>query len=107
MPTVWIPPLMQKLTQGQQQIEVKGTTVREIIVELEESYPGVWARLVDEEEDKIKTVIAVAVDGEIKREGLRKKVGESSELHFLPAMSGGAVRTECDSDPIATSGGAM
>ena len=82
---------MQKLTQGQQQIAVTGTTVREIITELEESYPGMWARLVDEEEDKIKTVIAVAVDGEITREGLRKKVGESSELHFLPAMSGGSM----------------
>ena len=89
MPTVWIPPLMQKLTAGKQQIEVKGATVREIIAELEESYPGVRARLVDEEEDRIKTMIAVAVDGEITREGLRKKVGPSSELHFLPAMSGG------------------
>tara|TARA_B100000686_G_scaffold336476_1_gene406409 strand:+ start:252 stop:548 length:297 start_codon:yes stop_codon:yes gene_type:complete len=96
---------MQKLTKGQHQIEVSGTTVREIITELDASYPGVWARLVDEEEDKIKTVIAVAVDGEITREGLRKKVGESSEVHFLPAMSGGAVRTEGDPVPPATSGG--
>ena len=90
MPTVWIPPLMLKLTAGQQQIAVEGTTVREIIAELEASYPGVRARLVDEEDDKIKTEIAVAVDGEITREGMRQKVGDASEVHFLPAMSGGA-----------------
>ena len=90
MPTVWIPPLMQKLTAGRQQIDVQGTTVREIIAELEASYPGMKARLVDEEDDKIKTEIAVAVDGEITREGMRRKVDAASEVHFLPAMSGGA-----------------
>jgi molybdopterin synthase sulfur carrier subunit len=92
MPTVWIPPLMQKLTEGKGQIEVSGTTMRRVIEELEASYPGMRARLVNEEEDKVRTDIAVAVDGEISREGLRRKVGEASEIHFLPAMSGGRGR---------------
>ena len=92
MPPVWIPPLMQKLTEGKGQIEVSGTTMRQVIEELEASYPGIRARLVNEEEDKVRTDIAVAVDGEISREGLRRKVGEASEIHFLPAMSGGRGR---------------
>ena len=89
MPTVWIPSLMQKLTGGVEQVAVTGTTVRQIIDELEAAYPGFRARLVNEEEDRLRPDIAVAVDGEISNEGMRRKVGESSEVHFLPAMSGG------------------
>ncbi len=84
---------MQKLTEGQQQVEVTGLTLRQVIEELEESFPGMRARLVNEEEDKVRTDIAVAVDGEISREGLRRKIGESSEVHFLPAISGGSCRS--------------
>ena len=89
MPTVWIPSLMQKLTGGVEQVAVTGLTVRQIIDELEAAYPGFRARLVNEEEDRLRPDIAVAVDGEISNEGMRRKVGESSEVHFLPAMSGG------------------
>ena len=89
MPTVWIPSLMQKLTDGREQVEVSGTTVRQIIDELEAAYPGIRARLVNED-DRVRPDVAVAIDGEISTEGMRKKVGESSEVHFLPAMAGGA-----------------
>ena len=90
MPTVWIPPLWRdKLTGGQETVEVLGSTVREIVVELETQFPGIQKRLVDDEEDRIRRTIAVAVDGEMSREGMRKMVGVASEVHFLPAMSGG------------------
>ena len=89
MPTVWIPSLMQKLTGGVEQVAVSGATVRQIIDELEAAYPGFRARLVNEEEDRLRPDVAVAVDGEISNEGMRRKVPESSEVNFLPAMSGG------------------
>ncbi len=88
MPTVWIPSLMQKLTDGREQVEVSGTTVRQVIDELEAAYPGIRARLVNDN-DRVRPDIAVAIDGEISNEGMRRKVGESSEVHFLPAMAGG------------------
>ena len=80
---------MQKLTAGQQQVEVEGaTTVREVVFALDARYPGFKERVLDG--DRIKTEIAVAVDGEIVAAGLRAKVGPQSEVHFLPAISGGA-----------------
>ena len=88
MPTVWIPSLMQKLTGGREQVEVTGETVRQIIDELEAAFPGFRARLVTAE-DRVRPDVAVAVDGEISTEGMRKKVGPTSEVHFLPAMAGG------------------
>ena len=80
---------MKKLTDGVGQVEVSGATLRQVVEELETNYPGIRARLVDEEEDRVRTDIAVAVNGEISREGLRRKVDEGSEIHFLPAISGG------------------
>ncbi len=87
MPTVWVPSLMQKLTGGNGQVEVKGETVRQIIEELEATYPGFKDRLC--EDDRLKPGMAVAVDGEVNNEGMRRKVPSNSEVHFLPAISGG------------------
>lgn len=87
MPTVWIPPLLQKLTGGQEQVQVDGVTVREVIAGLDQAFPGIRDKLC--EDDRFRAGIAVAVDGEITPEGLRQKVGPASELHFVPALSGG------------------
>ncbi len=87
MATVFIPSLMQELTDGRQQIEVSGSTVREIINMLEESHPGIKNRLMDG--FKLKGNVTVAVDGEVSPIGVLAKVQENSEVHFLPALGGG------------------
>ena len=78
---------MQALTGGNDRVEVAGSTVRQVVDNLEAEYPGIKDRLV--EDHRIKPNIAVAVDGEITPLGLLEKVGESSEVHFLPAIGGG------------------
>ena len=78
---------MQKLTEGRHQIAVEGETVRQVVDALDALYPGFKDRIV--EDDRIKTEIAIAVDGEIVTAGLRAKVGPESEVHFLPALAGG------------------
>ena len=87
MANVFIPSLMQKLTDGEATVTVEGQSVREIINNLDEMYPGIKERLVDK--FKIKTGITVAVDGEISPIGILAKVGSDSEIHFLPAVGGG------------------
>ena len=87
MATVFIPSLMQNLTEGRHQVEVQGSTVRQIIESLESEYPGIKARLVDN--GRVKPNISVAVDGEVTPLGMLEKVGETSEVHFLPAIGGG------------------
>ena len=90
MPTVWVPaPWRDKLTEGRQQVEVEGATVRQVIEALEARYPGFRQRIVDEETGRIRPGIAVSVDGEVSAEGMRRQVGASSEVQFLPAISGG------------------
>ena len=87
MATVFIPSLMQKLSDGNNSVQVEGATVRQIVNNLDEIYPGFKDRLV--EDDRIKGNISVAVDGEITPLGMLEKVGENSEIHFLPAIGGG------------------
>tara|TARA_Y100001960_G_C14562417_1_gene771460 strand:- start:651 stop:920 length:270 start_codon:yes stop_codon:yes gene_type:complete len=88
MATVFIPSLMIDMTSGKQRIEVPGSNVRDIINSIDKLYPGVKGRLV--ENYKIKPNISVAVDGEISPLGILEKVGPNSEVHFIPAVGGGA-----------------
>ncbi len=89
MPEVWIPPKLQQLTGGKQQVQVEGSTVRQVINNLERQYPGVKEFLCDEAEEDLIPGLAVIVDGEASQLGLLERVGEDSEVHFLPALGGG------------------
>jgi len=79
---------MRSLTGGKSQVEVEGSTVRELVDALEARYPGVAERIV--EEGRIRPGLSVAVDGIVGNKGLREPVGPNSEVHFVPAMTGGA-----------------
>ena len=87
MPRVFIPPLLQRFTSGKDLVEVDGSTVREVVLNLEAEYPGIRDRIC--QEDRIIPSIAVAVDGQISNEGMRRKVESESEVQFLPAIGGG------------------
>ena len=87
MPTVWIPALLRHLTQEQETIHVVGTTLLEVIDELDTQFPGVKARLCDG--DRLRPGLAVVLDTQVVRGGLSEAVPEKSEVHFIPAIGGG------------------
>ena len=87
MATVFIPTMLQKMAEGVKQVELEAKNVRQVIEELDRLYPGMKDKLV--EEGAIRPNLAVAVDGEVARMGLLQKVGENSEVHFVPAIGGG------------------
>ena len=89
MATVWIPPLMRSLTDNEQKVEVPGETLRDVIDNLDDRFPGIKDRLM--EEGRVRPSIAVAIDGEVNNEGvsLSASVAGDSEIHFVPAISGG------------------
>lgn len=93
MAVVWIPALYRDLTGGETTATVPGDTVREVIENLEAHYPGVKARLYRDDEERLRPGVTVVVDGMVIRGGgraLREPLRETSEVHFLPAISGGA-----------------
>jgi molybdopterin synthase sulfur carrier subunit len=87
MPTVWIPPLLRELTGGQETVAVPGATVRQVIEHMEETYPGIRARLC--EGDRLRPSLSVIVDGQVSRRGLGQPLDETSEVHFVPVVGGG------------------
>jgi len=88
MAVVWIPSLLQRLTDGQDKVRVSGATLRQVINSLDEAHPGMKERLVDEE-GRFQEGIAIAIDGEVTNLGLLERVGEDSEVHIIPAIGGG------------------
>ena len=89
MAEVWVPPKLQQLTGGKQQVQVEGTTVRRLINNLELQFPGIKEFLCDEGGDELIAGLSVIVDGEVSVLGLLEKVQENSEVHFLPSIAGG------------------
>ncbi len=75
---VWIPSLHRDLTAGAETVSVPGETVGDV---------GFDARLC--EEGKLRPNIAVAVNGEVVHRGLSQRLNGPSEVHFIPALSGG------------------
>lgn len=87
MATVFIPSMLQSLTRGVKQVDCDARTVRQVIQQLEELFPGIMDRLVDD--GQIRPNLAVAIDGDVAIMGMLEKVGENSEVHFVPAIGGG------------------
>lgn len=87
MAVVWVPALLRDLTGGSELLHVSGGTVGELIDAMDRQYPGVKERLL--EGDRLRGAIAVVVDGAVSVKRLRQKLDENSEVHFLPAISGG------------------
>ena len=89
MAQIWIPPQIQSLTHGKEIVTVEGSTVRQLINNLDAQYPGIKNILYDEEEEDIMPGLAVIVDGEASQLGVLERVSDNSEVHFLPAIGGG------------------
>lgn len=87
MVTVWVPALLRDLTGGQDIVHLQAETVRQVVEQLDSRYPGIAARLLAE--GRLRPGLAVVVNGEVVRQGLRHRLAPGSEVHFLPALSGG------------------
>lgn len=91
MATVYVPTPLRRLTEGQSRVDVEAATIRELVDQLEDQFPGVRDRLVEEESGEIKRFINVFVNGEEIRslQGEDTELGEDDEVSIIPAMAGG------------------
>lgn len=87
MPQVFIPAQWRDLTEGQTHLEIEATTLRQVIEQLEARFPGIAARIIEEE--RIRASLQVSIDGTLSSLGLRSRVSGAREIHFLPALGGG------------------
>jgi len=87
MPRIFIPAQLRDLTAGVAEIEVDGSTVREIVAALEQRFPGIRERLC--RGNDLSPALQVSIDGAFSRRGLEARVQPESEVHFLPVFGGG------------------
>jgi molybdopterin synthase sulfur carrier subunit len=90
MATVRIPSPLRRYTNGQSKVESNGTTISELIANLEAQYPGIKSRLC-EEDGQIKRYVNVFVNDEEIRtlRGKDTPVSDKDEISIIPAMAGG------------------
>jgi sulfur-carrier protein len=78
---------MRELTGGQAQVQVSGSTVRQVVDNLEAAHPGMKALLCDG--DELGPHVAVVVDGQLSRLRLNQPVEDGGQVRFVPVMHGG------------------
>ncbi|MEO2016881.1 MAG: MoaD/ThiS family protein [Fuerstiella sp.] len=85
MAIVFIPPQLQQLTDAAQ-VEVAGDTVREVVDQLEQQFPGIRQRLF--EDGQLSPLLQLSVDHVMTR-ALSTSTSSTTEVHFLPIIGGG------------------
>ncbi|HEX9758741.1 MAG TPA: ubiquitin-like small modifier protein 1 [Nitrospiria bacterium] len=87
---VRIPTPLRKLTSGLGEIKIEGTTVQEIIDNLEKEYPGMRERLCDEGGELRRFVNFYLNEQDIRFiKGKETPLQEGDEISIVPAIAGG------------------
>lgn len=92
MITVRVPTPLRRITNGQGEVQVQASTVREAIEKLEEVYPGFKERLLDEKGEVRKFVNLYLNDEDIRfLKGLDTELKDGDVLSIVPAIAGGHI----------------
>lgn len=88
--TVRIPTPLRTLTGGEEQVTIDGSTVQQVIENLEKAHPGMRDRLLDEK--GIRRFVNVYVGDEDVRflDGLATALKGGEEISIVPAIAGGS-----------------
>ncbi len=88
--TVRVPTTLRTLTAGASEIAVDGTTVAEVLDQLEAAHPGFKERLLDPEGGLRRFVNLYVADDDVRfREGLDTEVADGDTVSIIPAVAGG------------------
>ena len=72
---------VRNLTGGLDQLEVDATTVRALIMALDERFPGLGAL--------VRERMAIAIDGEIHQDALAEPLAPDAEVVLIPRITAG------------------
>jgi molybdopterin synthase sulfur carrier subunit len=88
--SVKIPTPLRALTDDVDRVASSGTTVAELVEQLESDFPGMRERLC-EDTGELRRFVNIYVNGEDVRflDGLATSLGEDDEISIVPAVAGG------------------
>jgi molybdopterin synthase sulfur carrier subunit len=89
---VRIPTPLQKFTKNQSEVPAQGATVADVLDNLEEHFPGLRERLVDDRGSIRKFINFYLNDEDIRFiDGEKTVLQDGDELAIIPAIAGGCV----------------
>lgn len=78
--------IFRPLTGGVDKVEAQGSTVREVVADLERQYPALKGYIIDEAGFRPEVFVAI---NDSEAFGLDAPVPDGAEFHILPAIAGG------------------
>jgi molybdopterin converting factor small subunit len=109
---VRIPTILRTYTQDQSQVTADGSTLTEVIDSLESTFPGIKARVVDEQGALRRFVNIYVAEEDVRfAQGLDTPTPEGTQVSIIPAVAGGCRarenQNESESPAVAGSGSAV
>ncbi len=95
--TVRVPAPLQKFTQNEAEVKGNGANIRELIEDLEKTFPGIKERICDET-GKVRRFINIYVNEEDVRflQQDETPLKDGDEVSIIPAIAGGgSTRLAC------------
>ncbi|GAB3987694.1 MoaD/ThiS family protein [Actinoallomurus acanthiterrae] len=88
--SVRIPTILRSYTGGEAEVKATGSTVREVVADLEANHSGIAARILDDN-GKIRRFVNVYVGEEDVRfaDGLDTPTPDGVQISIIPAVAGG------------------
>jgi molybdopterin converting factor small subunit len=88
--SVRIPTTLRTLTGGQSEVSLEGSSVRDVLANLDGAHPGFADRLLDDEGNLRRFVNVFVADDDIRfLDGLDTPVADGTEVAIIPAVAGG------------------
>lgn len=90
MATIRIPTPLRTYTAGQDEVQIDGGNVAQILDNLEAAHPGIKERICDSSGQVRRFINVFVADEDIRfLDGLDTPVGASDEVSIVPAIAGG------------------
>jgi molybdopterin synthase sulfur carrier subunit len=87
---VRVPTILRTYTAGESEVTADGSTLSDVLDSLDASYPGIKARIVDEQ-GGLRRFVNVYVGNDDVRflDGLNTPVADDAQVSVIPAVAGG------------------
>ena len=87
MTRVIVPTQLRGYTAGQSEVEASGTTLGDVLTDLDRQFPGFRFRVIDEQ-DRVRRHVIIFV-GQEREENLAATIPVGADVQIVGALSGG------------------
>ncbi|HBJ72581.1 MAG TPA: molybdopterin synthase sulfur carrier subunit [Actinobacteria bacterium] len=88
--TVRIPTILRTYTAGAAEVTADGATLQEVLTSLDGQYPGIAARVLDDNGQLRRFVNVYVNDDDVRFiEGLASPTADGAQISIIPAVAGG------------------